>query len=170
MHNFKKVIFSIPVAILILAFLVYVLICFYYRLPIVCRNVSKLENMLRIDFSDAEIVDIQSDFDEGGTDIVIYVKADTEYTNNEYFVRTNCTNKDEGLIKWVILNNIRQFEGELSDIYQYGYSFSEIRRGMSYAPFSIYWSEIKKGGNGNANLVFSTWIPRIVRISKSIYS
>lgn len=176
MYNFRKIIkiiFSIPVVISILAFLVYVLIYFYYRLPIVCRDVSTLENMLRINFSDAEIVDIHSDFDEGGTDIVIYVKADTEYMKGDYFVRTNLSYKYDKNFEWLPTREIEmlgEISIEVSDIRQYGISFSEIRSSIYDVPYEIRWYEIDSESGNNTTLIFSTWIPRIVKIDKSIFS
>ena len=128
---------------------------------------------MRIDFSGAEIVDIRSNIDmiDGYTKIVLYVKADAKYMNSEYFERTNRSKTLDPNFEWITAEDIDMLSSEsleICDIRQYGGSYSEIRNGMSDVQIEILWYELDKQREDNVNLIFSTWIPRRVKLSMSI--
>lgn len=171
MHRFWRRIIGIPVLTAILVFAIYMLVYFYNKLPIVCSDIAALENLMRIDLSNVEIVNIQSSVDEGYTNIVIFAKADEAYLNNEYFESTNYSNVLDRNFEWLTTSDIEMLEQnslQISDIRQYGISYGDVRNGMSYVSFRIQWYELDNQRGENANVIFSTMVPRRVKIARSI--
>lgn len=172
MHIFKRIIWILSVA-AVLVFSLYILIYFYNKSPIVCSDVGALGNLLRIDFSNAEIVNIRSSVDksDGSTTIVLYLKADADYLSDTYFDRTNRSKALDPKMEWLPAGDIEvldEFTSDLSSITQYGLSYSEVRNGMSIAPFEIRWYAIDNQLDVNTNLIFLTDIPRRVKVNVSI--
>lgn len=172
MHVFKKMIWFIPVAVAVLVFSVYMLIYLYNKLPIVCSDVGSLGRLLRIDFSNTEIVNIRSDVDQwdGYTTIVMCLKADADYMSDPYFDRTNRSKVQDPNMEWLRTRDIEILEEltfDRSSINQYGFSFSEVRNGMSIVEFEIHWFALDNRGDVNTNLVFITDIPRRVKVNVS---
>lgn len=173
MHIFKKMIWILPAAVTVLVFSVYILIYLYNKSPIVCSDIGLLGNLLRIDFSNAEIVNIRSNVNKSddSTMIVLCLKADADYLSDTYFDRTNRSKELDPKMEWLPAGDIEVLDEltfDLSSITQYGLSYSEVRNGMSIAPFEIRWYAIDNQLEKNANLIFITYIPRQVKVSMSI--
>ena len=166
MRIFKRAtaFFAIPVAIAIVAFVIYLLVYLYNKLPIICNDYTTLEDLLKFNFVDVEIVDLQSNINthSGYTEIVIYVKADMEQMDDEFFERSNFSDKYDKNFELINAKDRKLLAGNAidNDIYQYGCAYGDLRKGMSEISYPIYWYEIKTEHAENANLLFSTIIPR----------
>lgn len=159
----------VAAAILVASLAIYILIYCYHHLTIVCKDISQLEELIKIDLSNVQIIDIDahiSDSDEC-TEIVICARAKEGYTHDDFYVRTNRSDvydPDFNDVPPFDIEILERYALGLDDIRKYGACFGDIRNGLSEVGYQIRWYEIYTNRETNANLVISTLIPRRIRI------
>lgn len=171
MHNSRPIIRGILVitAVFAAAIALYLGIYAYHHATIVCKSLSKLEELINMDLTNIQIMDIYSQVSPSNehTEIVICARAEDGYTENAFYVRTNRSDvydPDFDEIPRFDIERLNRYSLGLDDVHKYGCCFGDIRNGMSEVEYQIRWYAISTDREANANLIISTEIPRRIYI------
>lgn len=166
MHIFKPIIRCILVmtAFFVAVLAIYLLYICYNHSTIVCKDLSKLEELIKMDLSNIQIIDIYSHISKSSeyTEIIICAKAEEGYTEKEFYVSTNRSGIYD--IPQFEVERLGRYSLEPNDIHNHGCCFGDIKSGISDVGYQIRWYEICTNQATNINLIISTDIPRRIYI------
>lgn len=135
---------------------------------------EKLTELMRMDFSDAEITDIQCKYIKdnaiGGTctHMFVFLKESGELESKEYYFDSNGGGISDPKLEHIPPGDIAELKEigiELHQIQKHGGNYNQIKVGCSTVPYEIHWYQIDESYDGKSNVVLLAAIPRKISIS-----
>lgn len=150
---------------------------FFNKTTIQGDSMEKLTELMKMDFSDVEITDIQYKYAKdkavGGTrtQIFVFFKESSELESKEYYINSD----GEGIfdpnlehIPSKHIEDLKEIGIELSQIQKHGVNYNQIKVGFSIVPYTIHWYQIDESYDGKSNVVLIASVPRKISISKIV--
>lgn len=147
---------------------------FFNKTTIQGDSMGKLAELMRMDFSDVEITDIQckyvNDKAVGGTrtQIFVFLKESDDLESKEYYFNSN----GEGIfdpnmehIPSEHIEDLKEIGVRLSQIQKHGGNYNQIKVGFSIVPYTIHWYQIDESYDGKSNVVLLASVPRKISIN-----
>lgn len=168
--NKFPVIFTVCILAIILVIVLY-FIFFFNRTTIFFSSRVKLAELLRTDFTDVEITDIQYKTSKDGilddyTQIIVFLKESDEWESKEYYTNSEeWFDSDPEHILPAQIAELKEIGIELHNIKKRGLNFSQVKVGFSMVSYTIYWYQIDEFYDGESNIVLLAGIPRKISMN-----
>jgi len=170
----RKRFLAIPVvcvlAVMLVPALCYALFILFNHTAIYCSSKAKLTGLLKLDFADVEITEIQYKVSKGFLDnytsIYVFLKEAGEWESKDFY--TDCEDWYDQEPEYILSARIAELKKlgiELQQIQKHGVYFGQIRVGYGMAEYSIEWYQIDDTYDGESNIVLIAGIPRKVLIN-----
>ena len=165
--------FLLVLAICILAMMLVAtyFVFFFNKTAIEGGNIEKISELMKIDFTDVEIIDIKLEHSEDGilndcTKIIVFLRESGEWESKEYF--TDCEEWFDTNPEYMLSAEIAKLKEvgiELHQIQKRGVNFNQVKVGFSIGEFGIYWYQIDESYDGKSNVVLFANIPRKISMN-----
>lgn len=171
-------IFTVCILAIILIVAAYFLF-FVNRTTIKGDSMEKLTELMRRDFSEAEITDIQCKYvkdnaiGEACTHLFVFLKESGELEFKEYYFDSNGGGISDPNLELIPPGDIvllKELGIELHQIQKHGGNYNQIKVGFSTVPYTIHWYQIDESYDGKSNVVLLASIPRkiVINVDKVI--
>ena len=172
--NHFLTILAVCILVVILVIATYI-VFFFNKMTIQVDSREKLGKLMRRDFSDVEITDIQCKYvkDEtlgiGGTctQIFVFLNESCELESKDYYFDSNGGEIYDPNLEDIPPGHVVELKEigiQLRQIQKHGGKFNQIRAGFSIVPYTIHWYQIDKSYDGRSNVVLFASIPRKISI------
>lgn len=161
-------IISILTVAILIGYLTYILINLF---PIKCRNNTELGYLLNTELSDAQITAVETDIDlvNGYTTVMVVIAQDDFLSKVQGYHNSNWLELD-GRKEPMPSSDLKVFEKHNispNTVVDYGYSFRDIKRGISEVEYQIsYYIILDSTEQDEDTYVVIATIPRIVIVDK----
>lgn len=154
------------IKILTVCILTVTLIIAFNKMTIQVDSVEKLNGLMRMDFSDVEITDIQYKYipSELYTRIFIFLNEPGELKSNA-IVTERAYDPNLEYISPGHIAELKEMGIEFDQIQNHGWHYNEISVGRWIAPYEIHWYQIDQSYDGVSNIVVLVGIPRKIAIN-----
>ena len=142
---------------------------FFNKTTIKGGSMEKLSELMRMDFTDVEITDVQYRYVKDNairgtrTKILVFLKETGELESKEYYFSSSGGGISDPNLEHIPPGNIAELKEvgiELSQIQKHGGNWNQIKVGFSTVPFEIHWYQIDESYDGKSNIVLFASIPR----------
>lgn len=173
--NHFPAILTVCILVAILVIVVYI-VFFFNKMTIQGDSMEKLAELMRMDFSDVEITDIQYKYvkDETlglrgtRTQIFVFLKESGELESKDHYFDSNGWEISDPNLEHIPPGNIaalKEIGIELHQIQKHGGNYNQIKVGFSTVPYTIHRYQIDESYDGKSNVVLLASIPRKISIS-----
>ena len=170
-----SVILTVCVSVIILVSAVYI-VFFFNKMTIQGDSIEKLAELIRMDFSDVEITDIQYKYvkDETlglcgtRTQIFVFLNEFGELKSKDYYFDSNGEGIYDPNLEYIPPGDIAELKEigiQMNQIQKHGGQYNQIRAGFSMVPYTIHWYQINNTYDGKSNIVLFASVPRKISIN-----
>ena len=131
---------------------------------------EKLNELMKMDFSDVEITDIQCKYvkDEAlgifgtRTQIFVFLNESSKLDFKDYYFDNNEEKINDLNLEYIPPGHITELKEigiQLHQIQKHGWKYNQIRAGFSIVPYTIHWYQIDESYDGRSNIVLFASVP-----------
>jgi len=171
-NHFPTILIVCILLVILVIFLYFVF--FFNKTTIQGDSMGKLTELMRMDFSDVEITDIQYKYVKDNairgtrTQIFVFLKESGELESKEYYFDSSGGGISDPNLEHIPPGNIAQLKEigiELHQIQKHGGNWNQIKVGFSTVPFEIHWYQIDESHDGKSNVILFASVPRKISMN-----